>query len=457
MVAQRSNTEHWTPPGQVELGGRVLVDELPDDVDDQDVLVVGHTDHAVELTSALAAAGARVVLAAGGMDPTKLSPAGERMLRRLERERRATLLYRAIPDQVSQIDGLPMAYFADRRTPDLQFDHIVYASGRSTLSASDVGLTSAARESGRIWFLGEPDEGALTDDADLQVAPAWRIGVEVASVFPELDITPPPSPSERRRGFTGVIEELRLEQYNATITHFEPTHSDLWVLRIRPDHGDTSHLPGQYASLGLGFWEDRIDDAVDPQLDERWDKLIRRSYSISSRIFDDHGYLAEDWKSRRARVLRRPRAPDRLQCARPHPAAGLEAPRRPHIPRSQGRWALHAGARGRPERDRALPLHRYRRGAPQRDGARAAPQGPPWSGPLRGLDSEVGRSRLHRQAPGPRTALRQLSLPSDAHPRERCTQAVHPGSAGRFGDDRSVRNRSRPDQYSCVPVRQPGP
>ena len=51
-----------------------------------------------------------------------------------------------------------------------------------------------------------------------------------------------------------MIEELRPEHYNATITHFEPTHSDLWVLRVKPDHGSVSHLPGQYASLGLGYW-----------------------------------------------------------------------------------------------------------------------------------------------------------------------------------------------------------
>ncbi len=88
-----------------------------------------------------------------------------------------------------------------------------------------------------------------------------------------------------------MIEELRDEHYNATITSFEPTHSDLWVLRVKPDRGGISHLPGQYASLGLGYWEDRIDDAHDPDIDERWDKLVRRSYSISSKMFDDDGYL----------------------------------------------------------------------------------------------------------------------------------------------------------------------
>ena len=74
----------------------------------------------------------------------------------------------------------------------------------------------------------------------------------------------------------------------------QETHSDLWVLRVKPDAGDTSYLPGQYASLGLGYWEERIDDADDPEAEERWDKLIRRSYSISSRMFDDHGYLTDD-------------------------------------------------------------------------------------------------------------------------------------------------------------------
>ncbi len=44
-----------------------------------------------------------------GMDPTKLSPAGDNWLRRLERERRATLLYRSLPDAIELADGYPMA------------------------------------------------------------------------------------------------------------------------------------------------------------------------------------------------------------------------------------------------------------------------------------------------------------------------------------------------------------
>ncbi|MGF1598639.1 MAG: NAD(P)-binding domain-containing protein [Acidimicrobiales bacterium] len=291
MVAQRSApAPDWKPPLPVTAGERIHVGELPDVVDDKDILVVGTTDHAVEITTALARRGGRVVLAAGGMDPALLSPAGENMLRRLERERKATLLYRSVPDSIGEVGGFPMAYFNDRRTPDLQFDEVVFAPPRSMQDPSSLGATEAALVSNRVWFLGSDDDGRR-----VPVSPGWRIGLDIArACFPELEVGEPTPPTHRRRHHTGAIEELRSEHYNATISRFEPTHSDLWVLRVRPDGGDASHLPGQYASLGLGYWEDRIDDARDPGLDDKWEKLIRRSYSISSRIFDQHGYLADD-------------------------------------------------------------------------------------------------------------------------------------------------------------------
>lgn len=289
LVADRAAQSDWEPPIPTISGDRVHIDVLPSHPNDTDVLVVGYTDHAVELTARLASEGANVVLAAGGMDPTKLSPVAENLLNRLEHERLATLLYRSVPVQIDEVDGYPMAYFNDRRTPDLQVDHVVFASGRRPLQPGDVGVTDAALASGAVWFLGEEDEAA----EGVPTAPGWRVGREiVATCFPELTVVEPASAVERRRGVTGAIEELRTEFYNATITHFEPTHSDLWVLRVKPDHGSISHLPGQYASLGLGYWEERIDDAVDPNIEEKWEKLVRRSYSISSRMFDEYGYLS---------------------------------------------------------------------------------------------------------------------------------------------------------------------
>ncbi|HMJ75314.1 MAG TPA: ferredoxin--NADP reductase, partial [Iamia sp.] len=140
-----------------------------------------------------------------------------------------------------------------------------------------IGLTAAATASGAVLFL----DGAVDVDA-------------VAGRVPSATIPPARSPVARRRRFTTLIEDLRAEHYNATITTFEPAHSDLWRLRVRPDLGGVSHRPGQYASLGLGYWEERIDDAEDVGLEERWDKVVRRSYSISSRMWDDHGYLTGD-------------------------------------------------------------------------------------------------------------------------------------------------------------------
>jgi len=86
VVAHRTNVGNsvWTPPIDASLSERILVDRFSGQLVDQDILIVGHTDHAVELTSKAAMAGARVVLAAGGMIPKRLSPIGQRMLRRLK-------------------------------------------------------------------------------------------------------------------------------------------------------------------------------------------------------------------------------------------------------------------------------------------------------------------------------------------------------------------------------------
>src|SRR5438270_895918 len=147
-----------------------------------DILIVGHTDHAVELTAKAAMAGARVVLAAGGMIPNRLSPIGQQMLRRLERERLATILFRSVPGRITEDDGLPLACFGDRRTPDLEFDRVVFASGRTPVSAEDVGLTEAAAASGRVWLLGLP----ASDTDGAPVLTAAGVMPELARLFPRL-------------------------------------------------------------------------------------------------------------------------------------------------------------------------------------------------------------------------------------------------------------------------------
>ena len=338
LVAERTARTDWTPPVPVVESDRVLVDRIPDHPSDTDVLVVGHTDHAVELAVTLVDKGSGVVVAAGGMDPSRLSPVAEDLLNRLERERQATLLYRSVPTAIRSVDGFPMADFDDRRTPDLQFDYVVFASGRRPHTPAEVGVTDAAMGTGRVWFLGEPDETA----DGIPTSPGWRVGREIlATAFPEIEV-PEPARPERRRGFPEVIDDLRAEHYNATITHFEPTHSDLWVLRVRPDHGSVSHLPGQYASLGLGYWEERVDNAVDPDLDSRFDKLIRRSYSISCRIFDDHGYLADDSRADELEfyIVLVPPTPDNVPGLTPRLALKKPGDRIYLGPKVAGRYTL---------------------------------------------------------------------------------------------------------------------
>ena len=70
MIAHRPPVDGWKPSIPVPDSDRVRIDTLPDVVDDQDILVIGTSDHAVEMTTELARQGGRVVLAGGGMDPT---------------------------------------------------------------------------------------------------------------------------------------------------------------------------------------------------------------------------------------------------------------------------------------------------------------------------------------------------------------------------------------------------
>lgn len=339
LVALRTTDTSWTPPISTVSSPRIHVDELPDPANDVDVLVVGHTDHAVELTVRLADLGAGVVLAAGGMNPRRLSPVGAQLLNGLERDRRATLLYRSMPEQIAEVDGFPMAYFNDRRTPDLQFDHVVFSSGRRAVVPETVGATEAALASGRVWFLGDDDE---TPEGAPSANGASIGRTLVSTLFPDAAIPAPKPEGVDRRGVPGVVEELRAEHYNATITHFEPTHSDLWVLRVKPDHGSVSHLPGQYASLGLGYWEERVDDAMEPNIDDRWDKLVRRSYSISCRIFDEHGYLANEAESDELEfyIVLVPPTPDNVPGLTPRLATKKPGDRIYLGPKVAGRYTL---------------------------------------------------------------------------------------------------------------------
>lgn len=91
--------------------------------------------------------------------------------------------------------------------------------------------------------------------------------------------------AEQRRVTPDLDRQLAEASYNATITYFDRVTTELWILGVAPDVGPLAFVPGQYASLGLGFWEPRVDEVIEANLDTCWYKLVRRSYSISSPIF----------------------------------------------------------------------------------------------------------------------------------------------------------------------------
>src|SRR3954465_3037350 len=73
------------------------------------------------------------------------------------------------------------------------------------------------------------------------------------------------------------IAELRRTNYNATVAWMRKSHPDLLEVRVRPDFPLPPHRPGQYSSLGLGYWEPRVpgcqEEAIKPGQEA---KLVRR-------------------------------------------------------------------------------------------------------------------------------------------------------------------------------------
>ncbi len=84
--------------------------------------------------------------------------------------------------------------------------------------------------------------------------------------------------------------QLAEHYYNATITYFDRLTEEVWIFGVKPDDGPVSFVPGTYASLGLGYWEPRCDDALEADIDAKWSKLVRRSYSVSSPMFTSEDY-----------------------------------------------------------------------------------------------------------------------------------------------------------------------
>ncbi len=96
------------------------------------------------------------------------------------------------------------------------------------------------------------------------------------------------------------IAELRDRRYNATVVYLKKIHSDLIVLRVKPDFPRPEHQPGQYCTLGLGNWEPRVEGCqLESLKPEELSKIVRRAYSISCSVEGEPGTLydstSSDW------------------------------------------------------------------------------------------------------------------------------------------------------------------
>ncbi|WP_407652725.1 ferredoxin--NADP reductase [Aporhodopirellula aestuarii] len=95
----------------------------------------------------------------------------------------------------------------------------------------------------------------------------------------------PPNAEEQRL--------LRERFYNATIIGRIDATEDLAKFRIRPDAPIPKFEPGQYVALGLGNWEPRLIGTQPEDVPiNKARKIVRRAYSISCPMLDEHGMLA---------------------------------------------------------------------------------------------------------------------------------------------------------------------
>ena len=88
------------------------------------------------------------------------------------------------------------------------------------------------------------------------------------------------------------IQELRQKNYNSTLIYLHKAQADLAILRVKPDSPLQPHKPGQYTTLGLGYWEPRFPGCQEEHLEPGSEtKMVRRSYSICHPVLDDSGRL----------------------------------------------------------------------------------------------------------------------------------------------------------------------
>jgi len=91
------------------------------------------------------------------------------------------------------------------------------------------------------------------------------------------------------------IQALRDKNYNGVVTQIRKAHEDLMIFRVKRDIPFPEYKAGQYIALGLGYWEPRLPDCGQDDVDEKkMSKVAKRAYSISHPMLDEQGNLFND-------------------------------------------------------------------------------------------------------------------------------------------------------------------
>ena len=96
------------------------------------------------------------------------------------------------------------------------------------------------------------------------------------------------------------LADLRARRYNGTVVYLRLANPDLMVMRVKPDFPRPPHQPGQYGTLGLGYWEPRVEGCqVETLKPDEMTKVVRRAYSLSCPVEGEGGELYDaektDW------------------------------------------------------------------------------------------------------------------------------------------------------------------
>ena len=258
--------------------------DVPPIVGGDDVLVSGALNSAAQVALDVGHTARSVILAISGGPGSVL----EGYLEELEAHLAITILWNTRIVNIAEVDGYPMVRFTGD-VPDLIFDHVIYAPEVIPTDVQGILGIELASQAGDlpagVFVVTAEDRPETWPDV-------WTVSPTASASVGSLT-SASVATGDPRDLSTEDVQQLRELNYNATIESIREIHSHLWILQVTSDKPVPEFKAGQYATLGLGYWEQRIDRLPDHITLAQQPKIVKRSYSISSPVLDPSGELTE--------------------------------------------------------------------------------------------------------------------------------------------------------------------